>query len=91
MKRFTDILEKAPGYTGSARGWVIEELPIPGTSNKATAYVACFGWDSMQAQSTFRATQHYKDNTHLINNAKDLKHKEEVHFSGTPINPGEQF
>lgn len=87
LKKFVAVLEEnAPAHTGCTGGWVIGEIPLLGTSNKAKAYVACFGWQSMEAHLAFRETQSFKDNEHLLSRAKDLEHVQLVHISGTLVN-----
>ena len=82
------VEDNAETYTGSAGGWVQEELPIPGTSEKGKAYAAFIGWTSVEAHMQFRETQAFKDNIHFLRGAKDLKKLTVVHTSGTEVQPG---
>jgi hypothetical protein len=50
LERLIAVFEKnSDGYRASAGGWVEEELIIPGSSEKAKAYVGCIGWRSVEA------------------------------------------
>ena len=82
------IEDNADTYTGSAGGWVQEEIPILGTSEKGKAYVALIGWKSMEDHTAFREHQAFKDNIHHLRGAKDVKHLGVVHYSGTEVQPG---
>ena len=82
------VEDNADTYTGSAGGWIAEELPIPNTSDKGKAYAAFIGWTSVQAHMDFRETQAFKDNIHHLRGAKDLKHLTVVHTSGTEVQGG---
>ena len=87
FKKFVSVIEEnAPAHTGSALGWAIGEVPIPGTSDKAKAYVTCLGWQSVEAESAFRETQWFKDNEYLLSQIKDLRLVQRAHFSGTLVN-----
>ena len=89
MKKFVKVVEdNADTYTGSAGGWIKEELPIPGTEDKGKAYAAFIGWTSVQGHLDFRETQPFKDNVHLLRGAKDLKKLTVIHTSGTEVQPG---
>ena len=89
FKRFVKAIEdNAKTYTASAGGWVVEDLTIPGTSEKGKAYAAFIGWTSMEDHMQFREAQAFKDNRHWLTDAKDLQHFEVVHYSGTEVQPG---
>ncbi len=89
IKKLVKVVEdNAETYTGSAGGWVVEELPIPGTEEKGKAYAAFIGWTSVQAHMDFRETQAFKDNAHHLRGAKDLKKLTVIHTSGTEVQPG---
>ncbi len=86
FKRFLTTIEgNAPAPGTFAGGWVVEALPIPGTSDKAKAFVASLGWQSTQECSAFGESQSFKGNTHPLSRAKDLQQVQEVHFSGIRI------
>ena len=82
------VEDNADTYTGSAGGWVVEDVPIPDTSEKGKAYVALIGWKSMEDHMAFRNTQAFKGNIHWLLDAKDMKHRTVVHYSGTEVQPG---
>ncbi|KAK5094249.1 hypothetical protein LTS08_008668 [Lithohypha guttulata] len=89
MKKMVSIIEKeATTQKASAGGWVVEDIEIPGTSEKGKCYQAFIGWDSVEAHMDFRNHQAFKDNIHLLRQAKDLKHLQVVHYSGTQVNKG---
>ena len=77
MMRF----EQNAGAEGSSGGWMLEQVPIPGTSENGNVHVTAFGWQSLEAHRAFRETQGFKDNVHLLANAKDMKKTELVHVS----------
>ena len=82
------IEDNADTYRGSAGGWVVEDIPIPGTSDKGKAYSAFIGWRSMEDHMQFRDTKTFKDNAHWLTDAKELKHFTMVHYGGTEVQPG---
>lgn len=89
LKQFISTIENdSDTHTSSAGGWVEEELTIPGTSEKGTAYQCLLGWTSVEAHMAHREKQSFKDNIHLIRGDKDLKHLAVVHYHGTQINKG---
>lgn len=83
------IVEKeAKEYRASAGGWVEEEVDIPGTSEKAKAYVLLIGWTSVEAHLEFRSHSAFKDVIPLLRGNKDLKKLEAVHASLTETTGG---
>lgn len=84
-KLYKVVEENSTDYTASAGGWVIEELTIPDTDEKALAYAGFIGWSSVQAHLDFRSTQAFKDNIHLLRGAKDLKKFNVVHYHGSKV------
>ncbi|KAJ9651890.1 hypothetical protein H2198_008854 [Neophaeococcomyces mojaviensis] len=89
LKKLVAVIEKeAKTYTASAGGWVVEEVDIPGTSEKGKAYQVLIGWQSVEAHLAFRETQPFKDNIHLLRGAKDLKTLAVTHYSGTQVTSG---
>ncbi len=82
------VEDNADTYTASAGGWVVEDVPIPDTSEKGKAYVVLIGWKSMEDHTAFTSTQAFKDNSHWLTEAKDVKHYSMVHYSGTEVQPG---
>lgn len=78
-------------WTDFAGGWATEKVPIPGTSEETTAFVACIGWQSVEAHFAFRETKIFKENEHLVGRAKSLKHVHMVHISATQVNRDGQF
>lgn len=89
FKKLIAAVEKHAGtYKASAGGWVVEKLPIPGTSENGLVWTALIGWESVQAHLDFRQTQAFKDNIHWFRGAKDLKHVDVVHYNGTQVNKG---
>lgn len=85
-QKLLGIVEKnSDKYTASAGGWVIEELTIPGTEEKAKAYSAQIGWKSVQDHLDFRSHEAFKENIHLLRGAKDLKKLAVVHYHGNEV------
>lgn len=86
VKKFTAVLEKdASGFTGSATGWVTEEIDIPDKGEKAKAFCILFGWKTVEDHQAFRETQSFKDNINLLRGAKDLKGLNVVHIHSKEI------
>lgn len=86
LKKVVAVIEKdARTYTASSGGWVVEDVEIPGTSEKARMYQALIGWQSVEAHMSFRETQSFKDNIHHLRAAKDLKKLHVTHFHGTQV------
>lgn len=82
MATFISMFEKeAKNYKGSATGWAEEEIDIPGTDEKAKAFVLLVGWTSVKAHQEFAETQVFKDNIRRIMGTKDMKRIEAVHTS----------
>jgi len=89
IKKLVDMIEKhAKAYKGSAGGWAIEEVTIPGTSESAKAYITVIGWSSVEAHTAFRDTQHFKDSIHYLREAKDMKKSTFVHVSLKEVQAG---
>ncbi len=80
----TEVWKDCKGTTG---GWVVEELDLPKSSEKAKAYVALLGWTSVDAHMAYRETQSFKDNVHLLRGAKDLKDVGMFHVVTTEFKP----
>lgn len=59
------IADNAEGFKGASGGWVIEEVDYKGDKGKK-AYVGLLGWESVEAHMSFRETQTFKDNAHLL-------------------------
>lgn len=78
-------------WTEFAGGWAAEDVPIAGTSEETTAFVACIGWQSVEAHFAFRESKTFKENEHLVSQAKGLKHIHMVHISATQVNRDGQF
>ena len=92
MTKFLGTLgENAKEYRGSSGGWSVDEVTIPGTSEKAKAYVTLIGWSSVEAHSAYREGQAFKDNIHYLREAKDLKKMTMVHAHLKEIHPGESI
>lgn len=74
MKELVGALEKnADGFKGSAAGWAIEEVDnAKAEGGKAKAFVAVIGWQSVKHHHDFRENKAFKDNIHLLRDAKDL-------------------
>ena len=82
FKKFVSTLEEhASAHTGSAGGWVEEEVDVPGSSEKAKVYVAVLGWQSVEEHRAYQETQHFKDSIGGPRNAKDKKMTTVVHAS----------
>lgn len=82
------IEDNSDKYTGSAGGWVEEDVSIPDSEEKGKVYLVLIGWKSMEDHMAFRDTQAFKDNIHYLRGAKDLKKFHVVHYSGTMVQPG---
>ncbi|KAL6242877.1 hypothetical protein RBB50_009977 [Rhinocladiella similis] len=81
-KALIAVLEKeASTYRATAGGWVEEDVNIPGTEEKAKAFVLLIGWTSVEAHLAFRETKAFAENVHLLRDAKDLKKLEALHAS----------
>lgn len=79
--------EKATG--ASAGGWAIEEVTIPGTSEKGKVYIGLIGWQTMEDHIHWRNTVAHDENIKLFNQfEKYVKLVDIKHFSGTQINAG---
>lgn len=79
-KTFATVLEnRAKSYKASAGGWVEETIDIPGTHEKGRAYVLLVHWDPPKAGIEAQETDAFKNNIHLLRNAKDLQKLEIVH------------
>ena len=86
LLQFVAIIKKhVTTSTGFAGGWAAEKVPMPGTSEETTTFIACLGWQSVEAHFAFRETKLFKDNEHLLGHAKDLKHIHMVHVSATQV------
>lgn len=85
QKLIAVIKQHSDKYTGSAGGWVLEELTIPGTEEKAKVYSANLGWKSVEDHLDFRGTDAFKENIHLLRGAKDLKKLTVVHYHGNEV------
>jgi len=90
IRKLVAVVEKEAGtsHKASAGGWVVEELEIPGTSEKGKAYQALIGWQSMEAHMEFRNNKTFQENIPLLRNAKDLKKVAMTHYSGTQVTAG---
>lgn len=65
--------KSATGYKGYAGGWSIEEVDqAKADGGKAKVFTGLVGWSSVQAHLDFRETQEFKDNIHLLREAKDV-------------------
>lgn len=85
-KALIAVLEKeASTYRATAGGWVEEDLVIPGTNEKAKAFVLLIGWTSVEAHMAFRETKAFAENVHFLRGAKDLKKLEALHASLTEV------
>lgn len=84
-KLIAAVENNADTHKASAGGWVVEQLPIPGTSEKGLVWTALIGWESVEAHLAFRQTQAFKDNIHWFRGAKDIKHVDVVHYHGTQV------
>lgn len=84
IAKLAGAIEKGAGedYTGFVAGWVDEELDIPGKEEKGKVYSVLVGWKSVEAHNKFRETQIFKDNIHLLREAKHLKGVNMIHFHG---------
>ncbi|KIW18669.1 hypothetical protein PV08_02958 [Exophiala spinifera] len=84
IKALSAVLEKeGSDFRAAASGWVEEDVDIPGTDEKAKAFVVLFGWTSVEAHLAFRETKPFAENIHLLRGAKDLKKVHVVHSSLT--------
>ncbi|KAK4947833.1 hypothetical protein LTR10_013341 [Elasticomyces elasticus] len=85
------IESNVPTSTGFAGGWAVEKLSLPGTSEETTTFIACMGWQSVEAHFAFRETPLFKEHKHLLDQAKDLMHVQMVHVSATQVGYGGHF
>jgi len=84
-KLFAVTEEHASTYTADAGGWVVEELTIPDTKERAKVYSAFVGWQSVQAHLDFKEAEPFKENIYLLRGAKGLKKLEIVHYHGNQV------
>jgi len=54
------------GYLGHAYGPVIEEIEKEEGAGKGKAVVLCIGWESREKHMTFRETETFRENIHLL-------------------------
>ncbi|KAL8763499.1 MAG: hypothetical protein Q9184_000711 [Pyrenodesmia sp. 2 TL-2023] len=67
LDQFAKVLEdEARGYRGFLGGWVVEELDHPEVEGKAKLWQSVIGWESVEAHMTFRETEAFKSNVHLM-------------------------
>lgn len=84
-----NISKTSDKYTASAGGLFVEELPVPGTSEKGKAYIGLVGWQSMEDHMQWRSTSAHQENVRLMKQFDEhIKHVDVKHYSGTQINPG---
>lgn len=58
------IADNSEGFKAASGGWVMEDVEYEGKKGKA--YVGVLGWESVEAHMSFRETQAFKDNIHLL-------------------------
>jgi quinol monooxygenase YgiN len=67
LTRFLDILAaNAEGTTGSAHGWVREELEKDGVEGKLRGYMVAVGWESVDDHMKYRETEAFKESIPLV-------------------------
>ena len=83
IKKLISIIEQHSegANTGSAGGWIIE-------NDQKTMYMACIGWQSVAAHVKFRDNSHFKDNVHLLRDAKGMESRSVAHASLTEVQAG---
>ena len=70
------------GYSG---GWAVEDLVVPGTEEKGKAFLAIFGWESVEKHREVAGSDAFKRNRYLIDEVEGLRHRDVVHFTGRRI------
>lgn len=58
------VADNSEGFKAASGGWVLEDVEYEGKKGKA--YVGLVGWESVEAHMSFRETQAFKDNIHLL-------------------------
>ncbi|KAK7740593.1 hypothetical protein SLS62_011093 [Diatrype stigma] len=82
VQTFLDRLlpEHVAGITGEvAAGWALEEIDYKG--EKARAFVAAVGWESLEAHHKYRDTEHFAKSIPLIRGLAGLKGADMFHLS----------
>lgn len=86
-QKIVDSSDKATG--AAAGGWAVEEVAIPGTSEKGKVYVGAIGWQSVEDHILWRNTPSHDENVKLFNQYVEyVKHTDIKHFSGTQVTSG---
>ncbi|OQU97100.1 hypothetical protein CLAIMM_03091 [Cladophialophora immunda] len=78
-----NVRPKTSALLGFSGGWAVEDVIIPGTSDDGKAYLAVFGWWSMEARSDFVNSSVFEENRHFLDEADRLLCKDSVYWSGT--------
>jgi hypothetical protein len=90
--KFITILEEhVPTFIDFVGGWAVEKVPISVTPEESTVFLACRGWQFVEAHLAFRDAQLFEDNKYLLEHAKDLKHIHMVHVSSTKVDNDGRF
>lgn len=83
MRKFFEACNAhADGFLSSTGGWVDEVQKIEG-GEEVKAYVALFGWESVNHHLAFRETTHFKELRENMGQPKDLRKIEAVHVKVT--------
>ncbi|KAK4693665.1 hypothetical protein P7C71_g3776, partial [Lecanoromycetidae sp. Uapishka_2] len=66
------VKDNTDDFKAGSAGWVLEDVEHEsiGSGKKGKAFVAVFGWESVDAHQKFRETQCCKDNIHLVRDGR---------------------
>jgi hypothetical protein len=84
-RKFREVLEVPGGCITSSGGWVLEEVGIPGQDKKGKAFIMMFGWDSIEAHTSFVKTAKVQEHVHLIAGLVGLISLDMCHVALTEI------
>jgi hypothetical protein len=73
------ISETAAGFLSFVGGWAEDEYDVPTMMEKGKLYLALLGWESVKAHKDYAQTPSFKENVHLLREAKQLKHLSVFH------------
>lgn len=63
---FRKACEGPAGCKAHTAGWVLEDVDVPGQSEKGKAFVMLLGWDSIDAHNNCVKTPKVQEQVHLI-------------------------
>ena len=75
-QKFAEVLSKnAEGFLGMTSGWSVEDVEHEklGAGQKGKIFALALGWESVDAHMKATKTQAFKDNIHLLGEAKTIE------------------